>query len=89
MSSTDTYVRVAPDSSGKKIRNLSVDLLQADGSVATVMMQVVSLATTDGRPVNLDNLELLNDILFELKRIRLGLQLLTDSELAGGDAKSA
>jgi hypothetical protein len=78
----DTYVQVAPDSSGKKIRNLSMQVLQSDGTVATVYMQVVSIVDELGNPVSLDNTEVLTGILVELKRIRLGMQKLNDAELS-------
>ena len=77
----DTYVQVAPDSTGKKIRNLSLDILQADGTIATVYMQVVAIANSDGTPVNLDMISVLEEMLVELRQIRLGMQLLTDDDL--------
>ena len=78
----DTYVQVAPDSSGKKIRNLSMQVIQSDGTVATVYMQVVSVVDDLGNPISLDNTEVLTGILIELKRIRLGMQKLNDAELS-------
>jgi hypothetical protein len=50
----EQYVQVAPDSTGKKVRNCEITAIQQDGSIATVEMQVISIARTDGTPVDLD-----------------------------------
>jgi hypothetical protein len=49
----ESYVGVAPDSTGKKVRNLQLTLLEADGTIATVQMQVVALADVEGNPISL------------------------------------
>jgi hypothetical protein len=45
----ESVVQVAPDSTGKKIRNLQLDIVQPDGTIATVQMQVTVQADADGR----------------------------------------
>lgn len=47
----DTYAGLAADGPGKKIRNLQVTLIQADGTTATVMMQVVALSDEAGNVI--------------------------------------
>jgi hypothetical protein len=75
----ESFVQVAPDSTGKKIRNLQVSLLQADGSVATVQMQVIAIADEDGNPIAFKrDLEVQQQHLDELRAIRIGMQLLVD-----------
>lgn len=49
---SDSFVQVAPDSTGKKVRNLQMDVLQPDGTVATVQMQVISVVDMEGRAVD-------------------------------------
>ena len=49
----EAIVQVAPDSTGKKIRNLQIQILQSDGSFATVLMQVVAITDENGNPVDL------------------------------------
>jgi hypothetical protein len=48
------YVQVAADGSGKKVRNLQLDVLQSDGSTATVYMQVIAIADREGNPISLE-----------------------------------
>ena len=63
-----SYVQVAPDSSGKKIRNLQLEVLQADGTFATVQMQVITIADAEGRPISLiPDRELLRELRKELR----------------------
>ncbi len=47
--SQEGYVQVAPDSTGKKIRNLELQVYQPDGTAATVEVQVVTLMDAEGR----------------------------------------
>jgi uncharacterized protein (UPF0254 family) len=44
----ESVVQVAPDSTGKKIRNLQLDVIQPDGTTATVQMQVIIIADANG-----------------------------------------
>lgn len=48
----EAYVQVATDGSGKKIRNVQLDVVQADGTVATVQMQVVVPVDKDGQLID-------------------------------------
>jgi hypothetical protein len=82
MSAAEQYVQVAADSTGKKIRNLELSVLQPDGTIATVEMQVVAIASPDGALLHLDQAALLTEILLELRRVRMGLQLLVGDELS-------
>jgi hypothetical protein len=69
----ESFVQVLPDSTGKKVRNLQLDVLQPDGTVSTVMMQVVSIVDNEGRVVNPardDTVNVLRDVLAELRGIR-------------------
>jgi hypothetical protein len=69
----ESYVQVAPDSTGKKIRNLQMDVLQPDGTTATVQMQVTSLVDMDGRATDFGISEtnhLLHALLREMTALR-------------------
>lgn len=47
MSGVPSYVQVAPDSTGKYIRNEAEDMPQTDGTLKTTQIQVVTLGETD------------------------------------------
>jgi hypothetical protein len=67
----ETFVQVAPDSSGQKIRNLTVTFVASDGTAHTVNMQVVSIADGSGRMMSFGPTEeLLEAILQELQHIK-------------------
>lgn len=71
----ESYVQIAPDSTGKKVRNQADQIIQSDGSVASVLRQIVTKCDADGNPVpEQENNELLVNIWMELKAIRLCLQ---------------
>jgi len=53
--SSESFAQIAPDSTGKKIRNLAIDVVQPDGTASTVYMQVVSIADENGRPYSLSH----------------------------------
>ena len=65
----EAFVQVAPDSTGKKVRNLQLDVPQADGSIVTVQMQVVNIRDENGQPIRGDG-ELLKGIYNELRALR-------------------
>lgn len=69
MSAAESFVQVAPDSSGKKIRNLQVEVVQPDGSVATVQIQVVTMVDGDGTPVDFVDMEWKTLLLEKLDRM--------------------
>jgi len=69
----ESYVQVAPNSTGPKIRNLQLNVLQPDGTTATVQMQVVSIVDLDGRATNFganETIDLLRSLLRELTTLR-------------------
>jgi hypothetical protein len=45
----ETFVQIEIPRTGQKIRNLSTPVQQPDGTVSTVLMQVVALAQADGQ----------------------------------------
>lgn len=47
-------IAVAPDSTGKKVRNLEITAVSPSGALNTVQMQVVSIADENGAVLNLD-----------------------------------
>lgn len=49
----ESFIGVAPDASGKKVRNLALDVLQPDGTTVTVQMQIIAIADENGRPFNI------------------------------------
>ncbi len=85
---TPSFVQVAPDSTGKKIRNLEgVDVDPATGAESTVETQVTASAGPDGRLVNPDTTYtnwLLVQMLDELQKItRLLTELATPETRQG------
>lgn len=46
---TETYVGLPADGVGSKVRNLTLDVVQPDGTTKTVLMQVVSIADENGK----------------------------------------
>ena len=77
--SNESFVQVAPDSTGKKIRNVLVYALQADGSMAPVQMQAIQIMDAEGNQVLFrDEYDLQQQILDELRATRIGMQLLVD-----------
>lgn len=75
----DSYVQVAPDSTGKKIRNIQASILQPDGSVAIVQMQVVSLVDENGNPARFaSDQDIQLQLLDETRAMRMGIQMLVD-----------
>jgi len=77
----ESYIQVAPDSTGKKVRTLEMPAVQSDGTVATVEMQVAALVDANGRPLDLAS-DLQRDILRVLKQLRYGLSLQLDLDLS-------
>lgn len=75
----DAYVQVAADGSGKKIRNISACVLQSDGTLATVYMQVTSIVDEKGNAVSFSSdLDLQQQMLDEMRAVRIGIQMLVD-----------
>jgi hypothetical protein len=75
----ESFVQVAADSTGKRIRNLSIQAVQEDGSIVTVQMQVVQIADENGNPISLtERIDLAQQLLDEARACRVGLQLLAN-----------
>lgn len=79
MANNDTYVQVQPDSPlGKKLRNVQVTTLGADGTTNTVLMEVVTIADEFGNiwddTINQQSLQLLQDIRTELRIMNIQLR---------------
>ena len=70
-------VQVAPDSTGKRIRNLSMQVLQTDGTLQTVYMQVVSIVDDRGFQVEFENRDWQQKMLNELVGIRKGIEAIS------------
>lgn len=80
----ESYIQVAPNSTGGQVRNLTLTVREIDGDTGAITdnvryMQVVNLADENGRVIDLgdfeDNQEALKSVLFELRIIS---QLLVD-----------
>ena len=82
--SQESYVQVAPDSTGKKVRNLSVYAQQPDGTVALVQMQIVSIVDASGVPVALDQTSAFEQLLALHRRTNDLLEMVVE-ELTGLD----
>lgn len=79
--SVDSFVQVAPDSTGKKIRNLQITILQPDGSLVTTQMQVTAISDADGNIYDpFDQQQIQLEILSELKMLRKMVAKFTNSE---------
>ena len=76
----ETFVQVAADGSGKKIRNISIQTLQADGTLATTYMQVVNIYDEFGNAVNYVSQESWQtQMLDETRAIRIAMQTMWDA----------
>lgn len=72
---TDAFVQVAPDGTGKKIRNVQIDVVLSDGSISTVEMQVINIADKYGNAVDFTaGATILRQMVVELRAIRQILQ---------------
>jgi len=85
----ETYVQVAPDSTGAKVRNVEILTNQADGTTALVEMQIIGIAGRDGIMLDLDLRDTLTELVQVQKGVRAVLLLLynemTDSALTLND----
>jgi len=70
MSLKDDLIQVTPDSTGKRVRNLSGPVTLADETRPTVYTQVVTLVDQDGDPVVPFDHKWQSDVLEELRAIR-------------------
>lgn len=78
----ESVVQVAPNSTGAKIRNVSLSILQSDGTIATVMVQATSVVDADtGRALDVEGQEWRDDMIQTLRAIRRGIEILCDEEI--------
>ena len=79
---TDTFVQVSPNSTGAKIRNVSLTVLQADGTLATVLVQATSVVDADtGRALDVEGQEWRDEVEVLLRSIRRGIEIMCDEEI--------
>lgn len=84
----DTYVQLAADGAGKKVRNVQLQMLQPDGSLATVYAQVVAMQDAFGNVIEeFVDYNWQAQVLKELKRIRRCVAFIASSEI--GSAKTS
>ncbi len=77
----ESFVQVAPDGSGKAIRNLAFVALDSDGLVRTVYCQVTVASDPDtGLPVTLATKDWQEETTMLLRAIVRGLAKLADCE---------
>lgn len=68
---SEAFVQVAPSGGGQDIRNLQLTVLQDDGSLVKVMMQVIAIADEKGRMLSFGTMEqTLDNIFLEMVEIR-------------------
>jgi len=78
MAAPRTYVRVAPDSTGKKVLGLQARVVNSDGSEDDVVMQNVVLVDESGRVVDIDQSDFQSAILARLDELVELLRMLND-----------
>ena len=86
----DGYVQTNADGVGKRVRNVTLYALQADGSIQTVYQQVVAIAdAATGQPLDIvDEAAWRGDVTMLLRGVVRGLAILaetTEEELLGED----
>jgi RecA/RadA recombinase len=87
MATEEQYVQVAPDGSGKRVRNLQLTTYARTDTTSepqpvTVHMQVIAIADEHGMPLDLGAAEgVQRDMLEELRAIRLGLEHVLGQQL--------
>jgi len=75
----EAYVQVAPDSSGKKVRNLQVTTVDSTGTQNTVEMQVVAIADPNGQPLDLSLPEVVDFLHYICTELRMQTQILAEA----------
>jgi hypothetical protein len=76
MATDPSFVRVAADGAGKAIRNLSLYVLQPDGTPTLVQMQATATVDEDGNVVDTDLKPVLDELLEVNTRIAGWMELL-------------
>lgn len=87
--SNESFVQVAPDAGGKKIRNLKIgNMLQSDGTYADVYIQCIVAVDKNGFAIDSEEqLEYMKEMLRELRSIRIQLNKL-NGELPFGSEEA-
>ena len=75
--SVEGYVGLPSDGPGKKIRNLYMEVLQQDGTLQTVYMQVVSIVDDRGFSVEFIDHDWQQRMINELVGIRKGIEAIS------------
>jgi hypothetical protein len=71
----EANVQLNPGTGGLRVRTLEVTAVQPDGTLATVEMQVATIATPSGKVLDFDRIEdLLEDILEQLQEMNETLE---------------
>jgi hypothetical protein len=88
---SEAFARIAPDSTGDRIRTNELTLLQADGTRVVVSMQVISIADAAGNmiglqsaPLHVDSRNLgsvLEDLTDEIRKLRQLIELNSGNSL--------
>lgn len=85
----DSFVQVPSDGSGKRVRNLAIQLLLPDGTIGLTYMQVVSIADENGNPLQLvEESDWRQELLDEMRAIRIGMQQWLDAGMVTDDENS-
>jgi len=79
MAGLNSYVQVAPDSTGKKIRNVELVLVKADGSEHTVEAQVIALCDPSGRLISASTTELVDEIRATNEKLDTLIELIAEA----------
>ncbi|SRR5712691_4152046 len=75
----ESFVQVAPDSTGKKLRTFQALVQQLDGTYATVQIQAAEIVDEFGNPVSVtDQTPWQQRMLDETRAIRLGIQVIVE-----------
>jgi hypothetical protein len=76
----DSFVQVAADGSGKRVRNMALQVVLPDNTIGTVYMQVVSIADENGNEIIVaDELDWRQQMLDETRAIRIAMQQMWDA----------
>ena len=86
----ESFVQVAIDGSGKRVRNVAITAIQADGTTQVVYQQAVSIVdATTGQPFDLmGDAQWKSDVTQLLRAVVRGLAILaevTEEDLTGED----
>lgn len=76
----EAVVQLAPDSTGKMMRNLAMPTIQPDGTVVTAYSEIVAIQDENGNVVPWNAMfDLVRELLRETRAVRLGIQQQLDA----------